>query len=115
MNVTFGNAPELIIAIFALADGLQEVVKASLVGSILGNCLLVLGAAMFAGGVGRARQTLQPHGRPGAGGDGAGGGGGARAPLDARPRPPLRLPSVSQVRHAYGGDLEAVSIAVASW
>src|ERR1700749_4309711 len=43
VNVTFGNAPELIIAIFALADGLQEVVKASLVGSIVGNALLVLG------------------------------------------------------------------------
>src|SRR6478736_8722680 len=37
LNVTFGNAPELIIALFALGAGLQEVVKASLVGSILGN------------------------------------------------------------------------------
>lgn len=56
LNVTFGNAPELIIAIFALADGLHEVVKASLVGSILGNALLVLGAAMLAGGRRRDRQ-----------------------------------------------------------
>src|SRR5436190_10733469 len=39
VNVTFGNAPELIIAIFALIEGLQEVVKASLVGSIVGNSL----------------------------------------------------------------------------
>jgi Ca2+:H+ antiporter len=46
LNVTFGNAPELIIAFFALREGLQEVVKASLVGSILGNILLVMGAAM---------------------------------------------------------------------
>src|SRR6478736_902674 len=46
LNVTFGNAPELIIALFALQAGLQEVVKASLVGSILGNILLVLGASM---------------------------------------------------------------------
>ena len=38
VNVTFGNAPELIIALFALGDGLQEVVKASIVGSIIGNC-----------------------------------------------------------------------------
>ncbi len=53
LNVTFGNAPELIIALFALEAGLQEVVKASIVGSILGNVLLVLGAAMVAGGVGR--------------------------------------------------------------
>src|SRR6266540_878052 len=56
LNVTFGNAPEIIIALFALGEGLQEVVKASLVGSIIGNCLLVLGAAMFVGGLGRDRQ-----------------------------------------------------------
>ena len=51
LNVTFGNAPELIIALFALNAGLQEVVKASIVGSILGNILLVLGAAMLVGGL----------------------------------------------------------------
>ena len=51
LNVTFGNAPELIIALFALEAGLQEVVKASLIGSVLGNTLLVLGAAMFVGGL----------------------------------------------------------------
>jgi Ca2+:H+ antiporter len=56
LNVTFGNAPELIIALFALAAGLQEVVKASLVGSILGNILLVLGGAMLVGGLRRDRQ-----------------------------------------------------------
>src|SRR3954465_9140328 len=56
LNVTFGNAPELIIALFALGEGLHEVVKASLVGSILGNILLVLGASMFFGGLGRDRQ-----------------------------------------------------------
>ena len=56
LNVTFGNAPELIIALFALAEGLQEVVKASIVGSILGNILLVMGAAMLAGGLRRDRQ-----------------------------------------------------------
>ncbi len=53
LNVTFGNAPELIIALFALNAGLQEVVKASIIGSILGNVLLVLGAAMVSGGIGR--------------------------------------------------------------
>jgi Ca2+:H+ antiporter len=58
LNVTFGNAPELIIALFALHDGLQEVVKASLVGSILGNLLLVMGASMFVGGLRRDRQTF---------------------------------------------------------
>jgi Ca2+:H+ antiporter len=56
LNVTFGNAPELIIALFALGAGLHEVVKASLLGSILGNSLLVLGAAAFVGGIGRDRQ-----------------------------------------------------------
>jgi Ca2+:H+ antiporter len=58
LNVTFGNAPELIIALFALGHGLHEVVKASIVGSIIGNVLLVLGAAMLAGGLGRERQVF---------------------------------------------------------
>jgi len=58
LNVTFGNAPELIIAFFALNEGLQEVVKASLIGSILGNILLVMGAAMFIGGRKRERQKF---------------------------------------------------------
>jgi Ca2+:H+ antiporter len=58
LNVTFGNAPELIIALFALEKGLHEVVKASLVGSILGNILLVMGAAMLVGGLNRERQRF---------------------------------------------------------
>ncbi len=58
LNVTFGNAPELIIAVFALREGLQEVVKASLIGSILGNVLLVMGASMLIGGLGRERQRF---------------------------------------------------------
>ena len=58
LNVTFGNAPELIIALFALNAGLQEVVKASIIGSILGNVLLVMGAAMLFGGIGREKQTF---------------------------------------------------------
>lgn len=58
LNVTFGNFPELIIAIFALKAGLQEVVKASLVGSIIGNILLVMGAAMLVGGIGRKEQRF---------------------------------------------------------
>jgi len=56
LNVTFGNAPELIIALFALGQGLHEVVKASIVGSIIGNILLVMGAAMLFGGIGREKQ-----------------------------------------------------------
>jgi len=58
LNVTFGNAPELIIALFALEKGLQEVVKASIVGSIVSNVLLVLGAAMFFGGWNREKQSF---------------------------------------------------------
>jgi len=57
LNVTFGNFPELLIAFFALVAGLQEVVKASLIGSVLGNSLLVLGGAMLVGGLGHERQT----------------------------------------------------------
>jgi Ca2+:H+ antiporter len=56
LNVTFGNFPELIIAIFALSKGLQEVVKASLVGSIISNILLVMGASMLVGGLRRREQ-----------------------------------------------------------
>jgi Ca2+:H+ antiporter len=51
LNATFGNAAELIIAIMAMRRGLYGVVKASLTGSIIGNVLLVLGAAMLAGGI----------------------------------------------------------------
>ncbi len=62
LNVTFGNAPELIIALFALGKGLQEVVRASIVGSIVGNILLVMGAAMLAGGIGRDKQVFNRTG-----------------------------------------------------
>ena len=65
LNVTFGNAAELIIAVFLLAEGLQEVVKASIIGSILGNLLLVLGLSMFVGGIGRgSRPSTRPPRRP---------------------------------------------------
>jgi len=51
LNATFGNAAELIIAVVALQRGLHEVVKASITGSIIGNILLVMGAAFLAGGL----------------------------------------------------------------
>jgi Ca2+:H+ antiporter len=51
LNATFGNAAEMIIAIMALRRGLTDVVKASLTGSVIGNVLLVLGAAILAGGL----------------------------------------------------------------
>ncbi|CAN1248232.1 Vacuolar cation/proton exchanger 5 [Linum perenne] len=51
LNATFGNATELIIAIYALRNGMTRVVQLSLLGSILSNMLLVLGCAFFAGGL----------------------------------------------------------------
>ncbi len=53
LNASFGNAPELIIALFAVSAGLTDVVRGSLVGSVIGNILLVLGAALAVGGRGR--------------------------------------------------------------
>jgi Ca2+:H+ antiporter len=49
LNATFGNAPELIIALIAVNEGLTEVVRGSLTGSVVGNLLLVLGASLLAG------------------------------------------------------------------
>jgi Ca2+:H+ antiporter len=58
LNATFGNAAELIIAIMALKDGLRDIVKASLTGSIIGNILLVMGASVLAGGLRHKTQTF---------------------------------------------------------
>ena len=58
LNATFGNAAELIIGFMALSKGLNDIVRASLTGSILGNLLLVSGAAMVAGGWNREKQTF---------------------------------------------------------
>jgi Ca2+:H+ antiporter len=57
LNATFGNAAELIIGIIALTKGMNQIVQASLTGSILGNLLLVAGAAMVAGGWKREKQV----------------------------------------------------------
>ncbi len=113
LNVTFGNAPELIIALFALAAGLHEVVKASLIGSILGNILLVMGVSMLAGG---ARRNVQTFNSTAASAQASmlllaavalvmptmfqlvGGGG---------------LPQVGENRREFSGELERMSFAVA--
>ncbi len=58
LNATFGNAAELIIALFALSKGLDGVVKASITGSIIGNMLLVLGISIMAGGSKFKTQTF---------------------------------------------------------
>jgi Ca2+:H+ antiporter len=62
LNATFGNAAELIIAFVALRAGLYDIVKASIAGCIVGNILLVLGAAMLAGGWKRPEQRFNPAG-----------------------------------------------------
>ncbi len=51
LNATLGNAAELIITIVAIQEGLLELVKASITGSILGNILLVMGFSFFLGGL----------------------------------------------------------------
>jgi Ca2+:H+ antiporter len=113
LNVTFGNAPELIIAFFALNEGLQEVVKASLVGSILGNILLVMGAAMLVGGWKRERQTFNQTAAT------------AQSAMLLLAAIALFMPAVFQLVHGdglpgigderveFGSDVESLSIAVA--
>jgi Ca2+:H+ antiporter len=53
LNASFGNAPELIIALIAVADGLPKVVRGTIAGSVVSNILLVLGVAMIFGGEGK--------------------------------------------------------------
>ncbi|ULQ57157.1 calcium/proton exchanger [Flavihumibacter rivuli] len=60
LNATFGNAPELIIAVIALKEGLHEMVLASLIGAILANLLLATGIAMLVGGVKYHVQEYNP-------------------------------------------------------
>ena len=57
LNASFGNAPELIVALVALRAGLLDMVRASLIGGILANLLLALGIAFLAGGVRHHTQT----------------------------------------------------------
>ncbi len=59
LNVTFGNAAELIIALFVLRAGALDVVKAQITGSIIGNSLLGLGLAILFGSVGREKQVFK--------------------------------------------------------
>ncbi len=60
LNATFGNAPELIIAIVALQAGLLDMVRASLIGAILANLLLALGLAFLLGGLRFHDQDYNP-------------------------------------------------------
>ena len=58
INVTFGNAAEIIIAVVAINAGLLELVKASITGSILGNIMLIFGLSMIAGGLRQKEQLF---------------------------------------------------------
>jgi Ca2+:H+ antiporter len=59
LNITFGNAAELILALFILHAGKPDVVKASITGSLVSNSLLGLGLAIFVGSLGREKQVFQ--------------------------------------------------------
>jgi Ca2+:H+ antiporter len=117
LNVTFGNAPELIIALFALGKGLHEVVKASLIGSILGNILLVMGAAMLVGGLtGNRTRSVQKFGQTAAS---------VQSTMLLLATAALIMPGVftlvkgvslplpGDARISYGSDIEHLSFAVA--
>lgn len=60
LNAVFGNATELIIALVILKEGLVDIVKASLTGTIISNLLLVMGLSMFLGGIRYKEQEFQP-------------------------------------------------------
>jgi Ca2+:H+ antiporter len=59
LNVSFGNAAELILSLFVLTSGSVSVVKATITGSIVGNSLLGLGLAVLVGSWGRPQQTFK--------------------------------------------------------
>jgi Ca2+:H+ antiporter len=61
LQSTLGNLPELFVCLFALSDGLDNVVRAALVGSILGNAVLVLGSAFVVGGLRHGTQRFDPE------------------------------------------------------
>src|SRR4028118_2313508 len=58
LNVTFGNAAEIIICLIAINAGLIDLVKASIIGAILGNIMLIFGLSMIAGGLKRKEQIF---------------------------------------------------------
>jgi Ca2+:H+ antiporter len=58
LNATFGNLPEMIIVILAIREGLLDVARASIIGSVIGNVLLILGAALAFSGWKNGRQTF---------------------------------------------------------
>jgi Ca2+:H+ antiporter len=61
LNATFGNAPELIICLVALKAGYLEMVRAALIGGILANLLLAMGASFFLGGLRHHTQSFNAN------------------------------------------------------
>ncbi len=102
VNATFGNATELIIAVIALQAGRPDLVKASLIGSVLGNVLAVVGLAFLVGGWRRERQRFDAT---------AAGAAGAQLTLAASA---LLIPTVLvATSRVHAGALEALSVGTA--
>ncbi|MBE7467265.1 MAG: calcium/proton exchanger [Planctomycetes bacterium] len=101
LNATFGNAAELIIALMALRQGKYDIVKASLTGSILGNILLVLGAALLAGGLRFKTQSFNP--------------GGARIQATMLILAAIALLSEAVFHHSAGPDVHAIEVELSTW
>ena len=102
VNATFGNATELIIAVIALQAGRPDLVKASLIGSVLGNVLAVVGLAFLVGGWHRERQHFDAT---------AAGAAGAQLTLAASA---LLIPTVLvATSRVHAGALEALSVGTA--
>jgi Ca2+:H+ antiporter len=51
LNASFGNLPEIVIVVLAINAGLNDIARASIIGSVTGNILLILGIALFMGGL----------------------------------------------------------------
>jgi Ca2+:H+ antiporter len=101
LNATFGNAPELIIGIFALQAGLISVVQASVTGSIISNALLVLGSSLAFGGWRWGRQYFNAHDA------------GQYSAMMLLAAAGLLIPSTGSLVIHDAGRLQAVSVAIA--
>jgi Ca2+:H+ antiporter len=102
LNATFGNAPELIIVILTVNAGLIGVAKASIIGSVLGNILLILGLSLIAGGLRHGNLTFQK--RPA----------GVNASMLTLAVVLLALPTLfAQIGHTSTGDEKVVSYGAA--
>src|SRR5437588_9000632 len=100
LNATFGNAPELIIGIFALQQGLISVVKASITGSIISNALLVLGGSLALGGWRWGKQYFNARDA------------GQYAAMMVLAVASLLIPTTATLVIKDSGDIQSISIAI---